>query len=131
MNDQEELEDQDFNQSLGKRLMVLRQSKQMSQEYLGASIGVRGQQIYKYETGENRITPERLNICAKILGVPVGYFYGEVDNAPYQKIYDKAVISIAAEIIELPRDIRQGVYTLTRIINRRRKRDANKINRVA
>lgn len=37
MNDQQE---QDFNQALGKRLMILRQSKQMSQEHLGVCIGV-------------------------------------------------------------------------------------------
>lgn len=128
MNDQQE---QDFNQSLGKRLMILRQSKKMSQEHLGACIGVRGQQIYKYETGENRITPERLNLCATILGVPIGYFYGEGEGALYQKQYDKAVITMAAEITELPKDIRQGVYTLTRIINRRRKREAERASRVA
>lgn len=123
--------EQEFNRELGKRLMTLRQTKQISQEQLGVYIGVRGQQIHKYETGENRITPQRLNICSKILGVPVSYFYGEEDCFGYAQTHDRAVINMAAEITELPKDIRQGIYVLTRIINKRRKRDEAKARKVA
>ncbi|NQZ14679.1 MAG: helix-turn-helix transcriptional regulator [Alphaproteobacteria bacterium] len=113
---------EDFNMALGRRLMILRQSKQVSQEYLGSCIGVRGQQIHKYETGENKMTPERLMRCALILGVPVGYFYGESEVKNANQNYDKVVMNVAAEIIELPRDIRQGVYHLTKAINARIKK---------
>lgn len=121
--------EQEFNQELGKRLTASRQTRKMSQEQLGAYIGVRGQQIHKYETGENRITPQRLNICSKILGVPISYFYGEEEGSGYTKTYDRAVINIAAEISDLPKDIRQGVYVLIRIINKRRKRDLEKVKK--
>lgn len=110
---------EDFNMALGRRLMILRQSKQVSQEYLGSCIGVRGQQIHKYETGENKITPERLMRCAMILGAPVGYFYGEGESKIANQNYDRAAMHAAAAFTQLPRDIRQGIYDLTKAINNR------------
>jgi len=52
--------EEEFNKALGFRLMTLRQSHKMSQEYLGAKLGVRYQQIQKYETGATRMPPERI-----------------------------------------------------------------------
>jgi len=122
--------EENFNEALGKRLMLIRISKQMSQENLGAHIGVRAQQIHKYETGENRITPERLKLCSNYLDVSISYFYGEEDSRVNNN-FDKSIINIAAEITELPRDVRQGVYTLSKIINRRYKREIEKRKKVA
>lgn len=109
--------EKDFNGALGKRLEFLRQSRKMSLDCLGERLGVRGQQIHKYETGENRITPERIAACAQIFSVPVGYFYGEMDNGEPRR-YDKSVMSVAAEVNALPGDIRQCVYNLSRVINK-------------
>lgn len=109
--------DEVFNIALGKRLEFLRNSRKMSQDYLGACLGVRGQQINKYEAGENRVPPARLAMCARIFDVPVGYFYGELDNGE-PKYYDKTVMNVAAEVNTLPPDIRQCVYNLSRVINK-------------
>jgi transcriptional regulator with XRE-family HTH domain len=106
-----------FNVALGKRLMLLRQANRLSQDMLGAYIGVRGQQVHKYETGENRITPEKLAACARLFGVSVGYFYGEEERGVLRG-FDKTILTVAAEINELPPDIRQSVYTLSRQINK-------------
>jgi transcriptional regulator with XRE-family HTH domain len=51
----------------------------MSQERLGDLLGLTFQQVQKYEKGVNRIGSGRLFEIAGILGVPVTYFYENVD----------------------------------------------------
>lgn len=111
------IREDDFNRALGFRLMSLRQSQRMSQEHLGARLGVRYQQIQKYETGQARIPPIRLAACARIFGVPVEYFFGaDIKDKP---VYNKVALTVAAEIMALPHDdIRKSVYHLVRTINK-------------
>ena len=110
--------EEEFNKALGFRLMTLRQSHKMSQEYLGAKLGVRYQQVQKYETGITRMPPERIAACARILEVPIEYFFG-TDDEVKQPQYNKAVLTVAAEIMALPNeDVRKGVYYLVRTINK-------------
>jgi transcriptional regulator with XRE-family HTH domain len=47
----------------------------MSQESLGRAIGVTFQQIQKYERGVNRMGSSRLFDFARILSVPVAFFF--------------------------------------------------------
>jgi len=47
----------------------------MSQEKLGAALGITFQQIQKYEKGTNRIGASRLHQIARVLGVPIEFFY--------------------------------------------------------
>ena len=65
----------DFNVNLGKKLSFLRQNRRLSQGELGDLLGVRAQQIHKYETGENKLSAERLKDCADVLGVSINYFF--------------------------------------------------------
>jgi len=51
----------------------------MSQERLGELLGLTFQQVQKYEKGINRIGAGRLFEVAGILGVPVSFFYEDVD----------------------------------------------------
>jgi len=50
----------------------------MSQERLGELLGLTFQQVQKYEKGVNRIGAGRLFEIARILSVPIGYFYESV-----------------------------------------------------
>jgi transcriptional regulator with XRE-family HTH domain len=50
----------------------------MSQEKLGEMLGLTFQQVQKYEKGVNRIGAGRLFEVARILGVPIDYFYENV-----------------------------------------------------
>jgi transcriptional regulator with XRE-family HTH domain len=47
----------------------------MSQERLGELLGLTFQQVQKYEKGVNRIGAGRLFDMARILAVPIDYFY--------------------------------------------------------
>lgn len=50
----------------------------MSQEKLGDLLGLTFQQVQKYEKGVNRIGAGRLFEIARILGVPIDFFYDGV-----------------------------------------------------
>ena len=52
----------------------------MSQDTLGKEIGVTFQQIQKYERGVNRIGSSRLYDFSRILGIPVSYFFEEIQT---------------------------------------------------
>ncbi len=47
----------------------------MTQQQLGDKVGVKFQQIHKYETGTNRISASRMWGIAAALDVPVTFFF--------------------------------------------------------
>ncbi len=63
---------------VGARLRLRRNLLGMSQEQLGKSSGLTFQQIQKYERGTNRMGASRLFQMARLLDVPVGYFFEEI-----------------------------------------------------
>ena len=65
----------DIDLHLGKRLRRRRRLLGLTQQQLADSVGVRFQQIQKYECGANRISAARLWALSEALEVPVGYFY--------------------------------------------------------
>ena len=50
----------------------------MSQEKLGEAIGLTFQQVQKYERGVNRIGASRLFDLARVLDVPIGFFFDDM-----------------------------------------------------
>jgi transcriptional regulator with XRE-family HTH domain len=65
---------------VGHRVRLRRMLVGMSQERLGELLGLTFQQVQKYEKGINRIGAGRLFEVAGILGVPISYFYEDVDT---------------------------------------------------
>jgi transcriptional regulator with XRE-family HTH domain len=63
---------------VGSRVRLRRMLLGMSQEKLGEHLGLTFQQIQKYEKGINRIGASRLFELARVLGVPVQFFYEEL-----------------------------------------------------
>lgn len=64
---------------VGERLRLRRALLGMSQERLAELAGITFQQIQKYERGLNRIGASRLFEMARILDVPVTWFFEGVD----------------------------------------------------
>jgi transcriptional regulator with XRE-family HTH domain len=60
---------------VGKRLRRRRRLLGLSQQDLAGQVGVRFQQIQKYECGANRITASRLFSLATALNVNINYFF--------------------------------------------------------
>jgi len=66
---------------VGARLRLRRNLIGMSQEQLGKASGLTFQQIQKYEHGANRMGASRLHQLARLLNVPVSWFFEELPNA--------------------------------------------------
>ncbi len=60
---------------VGKRLRRRRRLLGLTQQALGDMVGIRFQQIQKYECGANRISAARLFELSEALSVPIQYFY--------------------------------------------------------
>src|SRR5271156_3004013 len=56
---------------VGHNVRFQRLAAGLSQEALGAKIGVTFQQVQKYEKGTNRIGASRLTQIAEVLGIPI------------------------------------------------------------
>jgi len=63
---------------VGGRLRLRRNLVGMSQEQLGRASGLTFQQIQKYERGANRMGASRLYQLARLLDVPVAWFFEEM-----------------------------------------------------
>ncbi len=60
---------------VGKRLRRRRRLLGLTQQGLAVQIGIRFQQIQKYECGANRVSASRLFELSEALSVPVQHFY--------------------------------------------------------
>ena len=66
---------------IGKRLRHRRLQLGLSQQDVAASVGVRFQQIQKYECGANRIAVSRLWLLSYALKAPVASFFDGIPRA--------------------------------------------------
>ncbi len=68
---------------VGKRIRHRRWLLGMTQQQLAAQVGIKFQQIQKYETGANRVSASRLWDIADSLGVTISFFFeGLAANTP-------------------------------------------------
>ena len=65
----------DVDRHVGERLRRRRRLLGLTQKELAERVGIRFQQIHKYETGINRMSASRLFEIAEALGAPVEHFY--------------------------------------------------------
>ena len=72
---------------VGKRIKQLRWLKGMTQQQLAKQIGVKFQQVQKYETGANRVSASRLWQLCEALNVPVSFFF---EGYPGDKLSSKS-----------------------------------------
>lgn len=66
---------------IGAKLRERRQALRLSQNELGQMVGIAGQQIQKYECGENRISISRMWELARALKLPMTFFYQGLESA--------------------------------------------------
>ncbi|HCY54374.1 MAG TPA: transcriptional regulator [Oceanicaulis sp.] len=64
-----------IDRHVGERLRRRRRLLGLTQKELADRVGIRFQQIHKYETGINRMSASRLFEIAEALGAPVEHFY--------------------------------------------------------
>lgn len=73
--------DQTIDQHVGRLLRARRRLLGLSQPQLAEAVGVRFQQIQKYECGEDRVSASRLWRLSAALKSPVDYFFEGLESS--------------------------------------------------
>jgi len=60
---------------VGQMIRTTRRARGMTQQMLAARIGVKFQQVQKYETGANRVSASRLWEISQVLDAPINHFF--------------------------------------------------------
>jgi transcriptional regulator with XRE-family HTH domain len=96
----------------------------MTQQKLADAVGIKFQQIQKYESGANRISASRLWVIARALEVPVSHFFEgmtDEERAMHEGHDDKPRDGIAPEVFHQKEtiDLIRAYYNLKEAPRRR------------
>lgn len=70
---------------VGKRIRLRRTILHITQQQMAEMLGLTFQQVQKYEKGMNRVGASRLWDISKVLDVPMGFFFEDIDKEVAQK----------------------------------------------
>ena len=107
---------------VGKRIRHQRWLIGMTQQQLAEAVGIKFQQIQKYETGMNRVSASRLWDIAAALDVQVGFFFegfeGAVEGeAPAGDVLaDKEALDLLRAYYAIPEAQRRRLFDLARVL---------------
>ncbi len=110
---------------VGKRVRHRRWLIGMTQQQLAERVGIKFQQIQKYETGANRVSASRLWDIADTLEVPVSFFFegleaGQVaagDAVPHDLMADKEALELIRSYYAIPENQRRRLFELARVLS--------------
>jgi len=111
---------------VGKRVRHRRWMVGMTQQQLAECVGIKFQQIQKYETGMNRISASRLWDIAEALNAPVNFFFeglseDDADNAaatvPGDILADKEALDLVRSYYAIPETQRRRLFELARVLS--------------
>ncbi len=95
----------------------------MTQQQLGDKVGIKFQQIQKYETGANRISASRLWDIAAVMEVPVSFFFEGLDGqapdtgeARGDILTDKEALELLRAYYAIPENQRRRLFELARVL---------------
>ena len=113
---------------VGKRIRHRRWLVGMTQQQLAESVGIKFQQIQKYETGANRVSASRLWDIADALGVDVRFFFEGIESGPQDKkdasgklpadlLGDKEALDLVRSYFAIPENQRRRLFDLARVLS--------------
>ena len=112
---------------VGKRVRHRRWLVGMTQQQLAEKVGIKFQQIQKYETGANRVSASRLWDISEVLDVPVSFFFEglDVDQAavakeermPSDLMGDKEAMELIRSYYSIPENQRKRLFDLARVLS--------------
>lgn len=82
---------------VGRRLRAIRNDCRMTQSELAAEVGIKFQQIQKYESGANRISASRLWDISSVLDVDIAVFFHGLEKQHGVQTYSGNVTQISYE----------------------------------
>lgn len=114
---------------VGKRIRHRRWMVGMTQQQLGETVGIKFQQIQKYETGMNRVSASRLWDIAQAMEVPISFFFegveeenAVVDDMVHSKqkgdlLADKEALELVRSYYSIPEQQRRRLFDLARVLS--------------
>lgn len=109
---------------VGKRIRQRRWMIGMTQQQLADAVGIKFQQIQKYETGMNRVSASRLWDIARALGVPISFFFEDLPGsgaAAGTQATDEMALKEAMELVRafhtIPEAQRRRLLDLARVLS--------------
>lgn len=112
---------------VGKRIRQRRWLVGMTQQKLAECVGIKFQQIQKYETGANRVSASRLWDIADALEVDVAFFFeglksdadslAESDSIPADMMGDKEAMDLVRSYYAIPENQRRRLFELARVLS--------------
>ncbi len=95
----------------------------MTQQQLGDLVGIKFQQIQKYETGANRISASRMWDIAASMEVPVSFFFEGLEGqapdtgeARGDILTDKEAVDLVRAYYSIPETQRRRLFDLARVL---------------
>ncbi|HMO09507.1 MAG TPA: helix-turn-helix transcriptional regulator [Paracoccaceae bacterium] len=109
---------------VGKRIRHRRWMVGMTQQQLADKVGIKFQQIQKYETGMNRVSASRLWDIAEALGVQIAFFFDGLANADASRaavegdmLADKEALELVRSYYAIPEAQRRRLFDLARVLS--------------
>ncbi len=112
---------------VGKRVRHRRWLIGMTQQQLAEKVGIKFQQIQKYETGANRVSASRLWDIAETLEVPVSFFFEGLEEEhkesagnsmlPADLMGDKEALDLVRSYYAIPENQRRRLFELARVLS--------------
>lgn len=113
---------------VGKRVRHRRWMVGMTQQQLADRVGIKFQQIQKYETGMNRVSASRLFDIAAVMDVPVSFFFegiegasegtsAEAGSAAGDLLGDKEALDLVRAYYSIPEAQRRRLFDLARVLS--------------
>jgi transcriptional regulator with XRE-family HTH domain len=94
---------------VGARIRERRITLGLTQQQLAEHIGVTYQQAHKYERGINRVSAGRLFEIARVLAVPVGFFYEGIGEEGARQVThrERMMLEIARNFADITEERHQ------------------------
>ena len=112
---------------VGKRIRQRRWLVGMTQQQLAEQVGIKFQQIQKYETGANRVSASRLWDISEAMDVPVNFFFegienevtaaGSTDSVSADLMGDKEALDLVRSYYSIPENQRRRLFDLARVLS--------------
>ncbi|MEM9319254.1 MAG: helix-turn-helix transcriptional regulator [Pseudomonadota bacterium] len=110
---------------VGKRVRHRRWMVGMTQQQLATKVGIKFQQIQKYETGMNRVSASRLWDIASALEVDIGYFFDGLSEIGLAAsgdpnatmIGEKEALDLIRCYYAIPEAQRRRLFDLARVLS--------------
>ena len=112
---------------VGKRIRYRRWLIGMTQQELADHVGIKFQQIQKYETGVNRVSASRLWDISEKLGVPINFFFegfkgDKGEKSSFQAFSsdlfgNKEAIDLIRSYFSIPENQRRKLFDLARVLS--------------